>query len=108
VKLLVPQAQQGINDIRTNLEERHGLALPTSTPDIVVVVLPEQFRADWTWHRELPNLQAGQQTKLRNAYLKLEGRVGPGELVFALAVKRSPRSDRLYQPLYEANVMQLL
>ena len=45
---------------------------------------------------------------LRDAHKTLEGRVEPGELIFALAVKRSLRSDRLYQPLYEANVMQLL
>jgi hypothetical protein len=45
---------------------------------------------------------------LRTAYARLEGRIEPGELIFALAVKRSLRSDRLYQPLYEANVMQLL
>ncbi len=32
VKLLVPAAQQSIDDIRRNLGERHGLALPTSSP----------------------------------------------------------------------------
>lgn len=108
VKLLVPAAQQSIDDIRTNLGDRHGLALPTSTPDIAVVVLPEAERIDPSWRRELPNLTAPEQLTLRNAYLGLEGRIEPGELIFALAVKRSLRSDRLYQPLYEANVMQLL
>lgn len=108
VRLLVPEAQQSINDIRDNLEARHGLALPTSTPDIAVVVLPETEREDPSWRGELPNLTIPQQTVLRNAYLRLAGRIEPGELIFALAVKRSLRSDRLYQPLYEANVMQLL
>ena len=108
VKLLVPEAQQSINDIRSNLGTRHGLALPTSTPDIAVVVLPDAERDDPSWRRELPNLTTPEQNLLRNAYLRLQGRIEPGELIFALAVKRSLRSDRLYQPLYEANVMQLL
>jgi len=34
--------------------------------------------------------------------------VEPGEIVLAVAFKVSLRSDRLYQPLYEANIMQLL
>ncbi len=56
VKLLVPAAQQSIGDIRANLEARHGLALPTSTPDIAVVALPERERGEPSWRRELPNL----------------------------------------------------
>ena len=71
-------------------------------------MLPGTERNDHRWRRELPNLTASEQNVLRNAYLRLEGRIEPGELIFALAVKRSLRSDRLYQPLYEANVMQLL
>ena len=108
VRLLVPAAQQEINDIRANLSERHELALPTSTPDIAVVVLPEAERANPTWRYEMPNLGMDQQAVLRNAHLELANRIEPGELIFALAVKKSLRSDRLYQPLYEANVMQLL
>jgi hypothetical protein len=108
VRLLVPAARKSIDDIRSNLGSRHDLALPTSTPDIAVVVLPERERGDPGWRHELPDLRTPQQDILRNAYARLEGRVEPGELIFALAVKRSLRSDRLYQPLYEANVMQLL
>ena len=108
VKLLVPASQEAINAIRNDLQTRHGLGLPTSTPDIAVVVLPDDEQSNVIWRQELPNLSSENQTILRNAYLTLQGRVEPGELVFALAVKRSLRSDRLYQPLYEANVMQLL
>lgn len=108
VRLLDPEAQQGIEAIRATLSARHGLALPTSTPDIAVVVLPEQEQANSTWRSELPNLRIVHQSTLRTAYQRLEGNVKPGALIFAVAVKRSLRSDRLYQPLYEANVMQLL
>lgn len=38
----------------------------------------------------------------------MEGNIEPGEILLAVALKRSLRSDRLYQPLYEANIMQLL
>jgi hypothetical protein len=48
------------------------------------------------------------QAKLQNAYLYLEGLIEPAEILLAVAFKRSLRSDRLYQPLYEANIMQLL
>lgn len=108
VRLLVPEARQGIDNIRTNLGTRYGLGLPTSTPDIAVVVLPDSELGEASWCRELPNLGIAEQRLLGGAYSRLEGRIEPGELIFALAVKRSLRSDRLYQPLYEANVMQLL
>jgi hypothetical protein len=108
VRLLVPEARRSIDAIRSNLRIRHNLLLPTSTPDIAVVVLPKDERDKGIWRSELPDLQISNQAILRGAYAHLEGRVEPGELIFALAVKRSLRSDRLYQPLYEANVMQLL
>lgn len=108
VRLLDPVAQEGIEAIRATLSTRHNLALPTSTPDIAVVVLPESERANTTWRSELPDLRIAQQSTLRTAYMRLEGQIKPSDLIFAVAVKRSLRSDRLYQPLYEANVMQLL
>ena len=45
---------------------------------------------------------------LSEAYRELEGQVPPNGFLQAIALKKSLRSDRLYQPLYEANVMQLL
>jgi hypothetical protein len=96
-----------ISRVRSQLEQ-HGLLLPTSTPDIVVTVLPEDRRRSREFFAELPDLTHQSQDLLRAAYGSLEDRVEPGEIILAIALKKSLRSDRLYQPLYEANIMQLL
>jgi hypothetical protein len=82
--------------------------LPTSTPDLAVVALPSEFQNEQIWHKELPNLSKENQALLAGAHKLMAGRVEPGEILLAVAFKRSLRSDRLYQPLYEANIMQLL
>lgn len=108
VRLLVPSAQHDIDQIRIALDTFHGLAMPTSTPDIAVVTLPDSEQGNPLWHSQIGCLDLANQATLRNAYSVLEGKVEPEDLILAIAVKRSLRSDRLYQPLYEANVMQLL
>jgi Cfr10I/Bse634I restriction endonuclease len=108
VDLLNDQARQKIKDLRAPLEAA-DLSIPTSTPDIAVVVLPDaSTQADVHWRTPLPGLLPPGQLKLSGAHARLGGQIEPGELILAIAVKRSLRSDRLYQPLYEANVMQLL
>jgi hypothetical protein len=107
VKLLVPAARDEIQRIRDKLSER-DLAMPTSTPDIAIVVLPDIARHDDVWRTPLGNLTRGAQQTLARAYKRVEGRIEPGEIILAVALKSSLRSDRLYQPLYEANVMQFL
>jgi hypothetical protein len=83
VRLLTADAAGKINSLRAELSEG-GMTLPTSTPDLAVVVLPETHRYDPLWKTELH------------------------EILLGVAFKRSLRSDRVYQPLYEANIMQLL
>lgn len=107
VRLLVPDARGRIEAIRYKLAER-DLAMPTSTPDIAIVVLPDDVRDDEMWRAPVSNLSRAAQQVLAGAHKQLEGRVEPGEIVLAMALKSSLRSDRLYQPLYEANVMQFL
>lgn len=108
VRLLNQQATQAIAAVRTPLAAQ-GLTIPTSTPDIAVVILPDaQAQNDIAWRMPLGNLDIPQQSRLSSAYADLAGRIEPGELILAIAAKRSLRSDRLYQPLYEANIMQLL
>lgn len=105
VRLLVPAAQEKIDEIRRRLAER-GLSMPTSTPDIAIVVLPEDIAADDVWRTPLGNLSRASQQVVSRAHLRVERQLQPGEIILALALKSSLRSDRLYQPLYEANVMQ--
>jgi Cfr10I/Bse634I restriction endonuclease len=107
VRLLVPKAKQEIGALRAELS-RHGLSLPTSTPDLLVVALPREYRSDLRFQTELPDLGRTSQALLDHTYEDLEDRIEPGEFVLAVALKKSLRSDRLYQPLYEANIMQLL
>lgn len=107
VKLLVPDAQEKIQEMRENLK-LSDLTMPTSTPDLAIVVLPDHMWEDDHWRTPIGNLGLEQQRALGRAYAKLEGQVEPGEIILAMALKSSLRSDRIYQPLYEANVMQLL
>ncbi|MFJ2117431.1 Cfr10I/Bse634I family restriction endonuclease [Micromonospora chalcea] len=107
VRLLVKEAQQEIGSIRAKLAERN-LTMPTSTPDIAIVVLPEEAGDDDTWRTPLGNLARPGQQVLAQAHRRVQGRIEPGEIILAMALKSSLRSDRLYQPLYEANVMQFL
>lgn len=108
VRLLNQNAKNQIDAVRAPLAAQ-GLTIPTSTPDIAVVVLPDALaQADQTWRTQLGGLGLPQQQTVSQAYAGLSGRIEPGEMILAIAAKRSLRSDRLYQPLYEANVMQLL
>ncbi|MGZ9841229.1 Cfr10I/Bse634I family restriction endonuclease [Tsukamurella ocularis] len=107
VRLLTPKATKVIDALRSDLGSS-GLSMPTSTPDVAVVVLPEGLRSDPMWSTPITDLGREAQSKLTNAHKKLAGVVEPGELILAMALKTSLRSDRVYQPLYEANVMQLL
>ncbi len=107
VKLLVPSAQEKIREMRERLTG-FDLTMPTSTPDLAIVVLPESAWGDDVWTTPVGRLGLSEQTVLSKAYADIEGKVEPGEIILAMALKSSLRSDRIYQPLYEANVMQLL
>lgn len=107
VKLLVPEAQAKISEIREELSG-NGMGLPTSTPDLAVVALPAEFQDDLIWRTEISGLKKPNQVLLSGAHKYLASQIEPGEILLAIAFKRSLRSDRLYQPLYEANIMQLL
>jgi hypothetical protein len=107
VRLLTPEASEWIDALRGELAG-HNLLLPTSTPDIMVTVLPPECRGSPEFSTDIKNLGHKEQKLLRRAHLELEERIEPGEIILAIALKKSLRSDRLYQPLYEANIMQLL
>jgi hypothetical protein len=107
VRLLTRDAVRTISDMRDDLAG-HGLLLPTSTPDIIVTVLPPELQLAPAFSTDVENLGHEAQRLLRRAHLQLQGKVKAGEIILAIALKKSLRSDRLYQPLYEANIMQLL
>jgi hypothetical protein len=107
VRLLTPADRGAIDAVRSELAQ-HELLLPTSTPDVIVVVLPEEARLAPEFTNALPDLGHSSQTTLHLLHQHLEGHIAAGEIILAIAMKKSLRSDRLYQPLYEANIMQLL
>lgn len=107
VRLLSPRDRAKIETVRTDLG-KHDLLLPTSTPDIIVAVLPEEAKLAPEFTTHVTDLGHSSQAILRNLHKHLEGHLAAGEIILAIAMKKSLRSDRLYQPLYEANIMQLL
>jgi hypothetical protein len=107
VRLLTPEARQTIQDLRDRIAVE-GLGLPTSTPDLLIVDIPHAMEGLAEFTTPLANMSPESQRRLRVAHQAFEGQVKPDGFVLAMAVKKSLRSDRLYQPLYEANIMQLL
>lgn len=107
VRLLDEGAAAQVVALRAELGE-HGLSLPTSTPDLLIVELPAELHEDRRFRTELPDLSLESQAILDRAYLDLQNAVPATGFLLAVAFKKSLRSDRLYQPLYEANVMQLI
>ncbi|GMV49985.1 MAG: hypothetical protein AMXMBFR67_15280 [Nitrospira sp.] len=86
-----------------------GMELGLSAPDLVGIRIPDAAPAGYTpFLTPLPNLSDQSRALIENAYSSIEGTVEARSFLFAIAVKRTTRSDRLYQPLFEANVLKYL
>lgn len=107
VRMLRADAVEKVQKVRDELAQR-SLLLPTSTPDILILRLPDELTEFAPFETELPDLSLKSQSLLTDVHKVLLGRVAATDFILAIALKRSLRSDRLYQPLYEANIMQLL
>jgi hypothetical protein len=84
-------------------------ALGLSSPDIVGVRLPHPLPPELaTFSSDIPRLDIARVAALENAHRQLEGVLESNAFLLAIAVKRTTRSDRLYQPLYEATVLKYL
>lgn len=107
-KLFRPEIRSNILAHEAALSMR-GLALGLSSPDIVGVRLPYPLPSDLQCFLEpAESLSDVNLDKLENAHRLLEGKIESSGFLFAVAVKRTTRSDRLYQPLFEANVLKYL
>jgi hypothetical protein len=85
------------------------MELGLSSPDIVGIRIPHPMPPEFTPFTEpLVNLGAPALSLLQGIYERVEGTLEGRSFLFALAVKRTTRSDRLYQPLFEANVLKYL
>lgn len=107
-KLFRPEIRSSILAHEAALSAR-GLALGLSSPDIVGVGLPYPLPPELScFIGSAESLSVSNLAKLENAHKLLEGKIESTGFLFAVAVKRTTRSDRLYQPLFEANVLKYL
>ena len=102
-------------DIRNNILahenalKRREMELGLSAPDIVGIRLPDPITPEFEPFLDpLPNLGEDSRSRLESIYQSIEGTLEGRSFLFALAIKRTTRSDRLYQPLFEANILKYL
>ncbi len=106
--LFTPEARRKIDAFNHALG-KHGMELRLSSPDIVGIRLPEYLEPELDpFMSRLSDMGPTNRPLLEQAYRRLEDRVEGHGFLFAIAVKKSVRSDRLYQPLFEANVLKYL
>jgi hypothetical protein len=88
---------------------RHDMELRLSSPDIVGIRIPHPMPQGYEpFMQSLPNLKYANRELLEGAYSRIQGTLDARSFLFAIAVKTSTRSDRLYQPLFEANVLKFI
>jgi alkylhydroperoxidase/carboxymuconolactone decarboxylase family protein YurZ len=88
---------------------RQDMELRLSSPDIVGIRIPHPMPAAYeAFLQPLENLRTANRELLENAYTRIQGTLDARSFLFAIAVKTSTRSDRLYQPLFEANVLKFI
>lgn len=107
-RLFRPEVRGSIQAFDNALRLR-GMELGLSSPDIVGVRLPHPLPDSLNcFLQEVKSLDTGNLPFLEGAHRLLEGSVEASGFLLAIAVKRTTRSDRLYQPLFEANVLKYL
>lgn len=107
-KLFKPEIRRSIQAHEHALQLR-GMELGLSSPDIVGVRLPHPLPDHMRRFLEpVESLDAANLLFLEEAYKLLEDSIDGSGFLLAIAVKRTTRSDRLYQPLFEANVLKYL
>lgn len=107
-RLLTPAARATYAAFQQALDA-HDMQLRLSSPDIVGLRIPDPMPAGYAqFLNPLPNLSPQNRLKLQRAHADIEGTIEGRNFLFAIAVKTSTRSDRLYQPLFEANVLKFI
>ena len=106
--LFKPQVRASIQAHEAALRLR-GLELGLSAPDIVGVRIPEPMPGGFEpFLHALPDLGTASRATLESMYREVEGTLEGRSFLFAIAIKRTTRIDRLYQPLFEANILKYL
>ena len=107
-KLLSPPARAAYAAFENALH-LGGMELKLSTPDILGLRIPDPMPDGYrTFITPLPNLSRDSQDRLETAWGGIQSTLEGRSFLFAIAVKTSTRSDRLYQALFEANVLKFI
>jgi len=86
-----------------------GMELRLSTPDILGLRIPNPMPPGFgIFMNPLPDLTNASQAILEQAWTGIQSTLEGRHFLFAIAVKTSTRSDRLYQALFEANVLKYI
>ena len=89
--------------------QKEGMELKLSTPDILGIRVPDPMPDGFRpFLKPLPDLTFTNQIVLETAWQGIQGTLQGRHFLFAIAVKTSTRSDRLYQALFEANVLKYI
>lgn len=106
--LLNEKARAEYKAFETALQTR-GMELRLSTPDILGLRIPDPAPEGFLpFMSPLPDLSYFHQDVLETAWQGIQGTLEGRHFLFAIAVKTSTRSDRLYQALFEANVLKYI
>jgi hypothetical protein len=107
-KLLNSKARAEYHAFETALQ-MGGMELKLSTPDILGLRIPDPMPPGFApFLSPLPNLSFANQLVLETAWQGIQNTLEGRHFLFAIAVKTSTRSDRLYQALFEANVLKYI
>ncbi|RWC46086.1 MAG: restriction endonuclease [Mesorhizobium sp.] len=107
-KLLNEKARAEYRAFETALEAK-GMELRLSTPDILGLRIPDPMPPGFQpFLSPLAGLSSANQLELETAWQGIQGALEGRHFLFAIAVKTSTRSDRLYQALFEANVLKYI
>jgi hypothetical protein len=107
-KLLSPAARGEYAAFETALQKQ-GMELRLSTPDILGVRIPDPMPPGYgKFMNGVSDLSRTSQEHLETAWQGIQGSIEGRHFLFAIAVKTSTRSDRLYQALFEANVLKFI
>ncbi len=106
--LLTPAARATYSAFQQALGQS-DMQLRLSSPDIVGLRIPDPMPDAYRqFLAPLPNLTPQVLNQLQKAHADIVGTIEGRNFLFAIAVKTSTRSDRLYQPLFEANVLKFI
>jgi hypothetical protein len=107
-KLLSPTARAEYQAFEFALQSR-DMELKLSTPDILGLRIPDPMPSGFApFLQPVLNLATANQDTIEKAWQGIQGTLEGRHFLFAIAVKTSTRSDRLYQALFEANVLKYI